>query len=254
MNEKEAGMDAIALPEFGIRPGVRMGRNPLEGYQRGLGLERGIAALDSDPHFRACFALAAGRTVVSPMKLKNLYLLVRNFLPQLPPGDIFEFGSYRGGSALFLAAAARDFLPNAKVYALDTFSGMPETDPDSDLHRRGDFRNTVYEEVIKARDDSGLHNIEFVKGLFEETAPALVANSSGIVLGHIDCDIKSAVVFSYKVCKRKMVVGGYYVFDDSVAASCLGATEAVEETVIQGDGLLSEQIFPHHVFRAGLPR
>jgi len=93
-----------------------------------------------------------------------------------------------------------------------------------------------------------------VKGLFEETAPALLAASPGVALSHIDCDIKSAVVFSYKACKPKMVTGGYYVFDDSVAPSCLGATEAVEEAVIQGDGLLSEQIYPHHVFRAGLPR
>jgi len=137
-------MNAIALPEFGLEPGVRMGRNMLEGYQRGMGLERGIPALDNDPHFRACFALAAGRTVVVAMKLKNLYLLVRNFLPLLPHGDIFEFGSYRGGSALFLVAAAHDFLPKARIYALDSFGGMPETDPNSDLHRRGEFRDTTY--------------------------------------------------------------------------------------------------------------
>lgn len=43
---------------------------------------------------------------------------------------------------------------------------------------------------------------------------------------------------------------GYYVFDDAVSSSCIGAAEAVEEVVIREDGLLSEQIYPHRVFRA----
>ena len=41
------------------------------------------------------------------------------------------------------------------------------------------------------------------------------------------------------------------VFDDATAASCLGATEVVEELVIRRDGRHCEQIYPHFVFRAG---
>jgi hypothetical protein len=49
-----------------------------------------------------------------------------------------------------------------------------------------------------------------------------------------------------------MVPGGYLVFDDATVSSCLGATEAVEQILIRRDGLSSEQIFPHFVFRSGL--
>ena len=49
-----------------------------------------------------------------------------------------------------------------------------------------------------------------------------------------------------------MVPGGYLVFDDATVSSCIGATEAVESLVVRRDGLNSEQIFPHFVFRAGL--
>jgi hypothetical protein len=47
-----------------------------------------------------------------------------------------------------------------------------------------------------------------------------------------------------------MVPGGYMVFDDATVSSCLGATEAVESLLIRRDGLSSEQIWPHFVFRA----
>jgi hypothetical protein len=46
-----------------------------------------------------------------------------------------------------------------------------------------------------------------------------------------------------------MVEGGYIVFDDALYSSCIGATEVVEETVIRRDGLNSEQVYPHMVFR-----
>jgi len=52
-----------------------------------------------------------------------------------------------------------------------------------------------------------------------------------------------------------MVPGGYIVFDDATTSSCIGATAVVEDDVIRRDGLNSEQIFPHFVFRAhGFPR
>ena len=40
------------------------------------------------------------------------------------------------------------------------------------------------------------------------------------------------------------------VFDDATTPTCIGATEAVEDLVVRRDGLSSEQIYPHYVFRA----
>jgi len=54
-------------------------------------------------------------------------LLVKFYLPRLPFGHIIEYGSYRGGSAFFMAAIAAKYLPRTQVYALDTFAGMPQT-------------------------------------------------------------------------------------------------------------------------------
>jgi hypothetical protein len=78
----------------------------------------------------------------------------------------------------------------------------------------------------------------------------VLAEARRIALAHVDCDIYDAVKYSYQVSKPYMVPMGYVVFDDATASSCIGATEAVEDTVIRQDGLFSEQVFPHHVFRA----
>jgi hypothetical protein len=179
----------------------------------------------------------------------NLFLLITRFLPSLPFGHIIEYGSYRGGSAFFFGILARKYLPGVRVFALDTFEGMPETDGTVDAHRPGDFAGTSDKEVVSARDQLGLDNVEIVKGLFEHTAPRMLEQAKPIALAHIDCDIYEAVKYSYRISKPYMVPMGYYVFDDATSASCIGATEAVEEAVVQNDGLLSEQVFPHHVFR-----
>jgi len=181
----------------------------------------------------------------------NLFLLIKLYLSKLPPGHIVEFGAYRGGNALFMAMLAKRVLPGVHVYAFDTFAGMPPTDAKVDLHGRGDFSDVDLPELVEYARSARLGNIHFVQGLFEKTCPGTLAEIRNIALCHIDCDILSAVSYSYYATKPHMVKGGYWVFDDPLACDCLGATEAVEE-IIQRDRLFSEQIYPHWVFRSGL--
>ena len=249
-------MTTSYLPAMGHVPDtIRKGRNVYEGYQRGWGLEFGNLRRDvaADKDYVNAFRYASGRSVAAIDRLMNLFLLVKFYLPKLPFGHIIEYGSYRGGSAFFMAALASKFLPGARVYALDTYAGMPQTDTSVDAHRAGDFATTNLDEILRAKDKFRLTNIEFIKGVFSDTAPDVLSEAKKITLAHIDCDIREAVGYAYEVSRPFMVPMGYLVFDDSTASSCIGATEAVEELVIHRDGLLSEQIFPHHVFRAPLP-
>jgi hypothetical protein len=105
--------------------GLRHGRSPRDGYVRGWGLEFGglASAVLADPLYRECYDLAEGRTIQATACRMNLYLLVRYYLPRLGSGAIVEFGSYRGGSAIFLAALCQRLGLDIKVYGLDTFAG-----------------------------------------------------------------------------------------------------------------------------------
>ena len=244
------------LPEPSVENTVRKGRNLYEGYQRGIGLGFSNlgARIAGDPDFRQARALAGGRTIVGEANLANIFLLMKFFLPRLPFGHIVEFGSYKGGSAIFMASLADKFLPGVHVIGLDTFVGMPATDRAVDVHQPGGFADVDLTELCEYVDAIGLVNLTFVQGYFEQTAIAALEQQGSVALCHIDCDIRSAVEYAYDTTRPHMVPGGYWVFDDPFIADCAGAAEAVEDLLIRRDGLNSEQLYPHYVFREPFER
>ena len=218
---------------------------------RGCGLQFGnIAKLcASDPLFGHAHGLTRSRSAVTDLNLINLFVLIKFYLPQLPPGHIVEFGSFRGGSAIFMAIVAQEVSPGTKVFAFDSFVGMPATDAKRDVHKAGDFDSASVEEIRLFAESAGVHNLELIKGFFHETIPTALPSIGPVRLSHIDCDLFDAVGASYEGSKASMVPGGYIVFDDPLVSSCLGAFEAIESLVIRRDGLHAEQVYPHLVYR-----
>ena len=246
-----AKSEANYLPRIPVDPGVRKGRNVREGYQRAIGLKHGDVAkrVQADPLFIEALALAKGRSLVPLPKLMNIFLLLKLFLPKIPFGDIIEFGSFRAGCAMFMGRICSAINPSIKIYALDTFEGMPESDPSLDTFKRNSFSNVDFAEVQSALHSSGLRNVHLVRGLFQDTAVGTLENSSRIALVHVDCDNYAPVCYAYETVLPHLVPGAYIVFDDATEPGCTGATEAVEALVIRRDGKHSEQIYPHWVFR-----
>ncbi len=246
------GWDLSPLPDLGISPGVRGGRSPRDGYQRGWGLQFGgvKAIVEAEPLYRHALDNIGLPTWVSPEKRANIYLIATRFLPKLASQTIIEFGTYKGGNALFMALVMREIAPEAKVYALDTFAGMPKVDKSIDAHSAGDFHDTSLEDLNRRIDELGLTNIVPVKGLFQDTFETLPPTTS-FGLAHIDADIYSAVKYAQDVVWPRMTAGGYVVYDDADVSSCIGATQAVEEMIME-KRIYCEQIWPHFVYRAGL--
>lgn len=244
------------LPEFpSLGPGLRLGRSVRDGYVRGWGIQFGQLRdqVRRDPLYQTAAQFSRGRSVVSEDNRINLFLICRFFLPRIRRGAIVEFGSYKGGNALFMAAVAAAVCPGVRVYALDTYAGIPDADPSVDAHSAGDFHDVDLDELRRFARASGIDNVEFVQGRFEDTAAALLVAAGPVALAHIDSDTYGSVAFAYDAVRDHMVPGGYLVFDDATVSSCLGATEAVESLVIQRDRRHSEQIWPHYVFRSAFP-
>lgn len=246
----------LKLNRFEDAPTRLRGRNIRAGYQRGWGLQFGdlVGKVHQDRLYAKAVKLARNRTVVAEQNRMNLYLIIRFGFEGLTPGHIVEFGAYRGGNALFMAAVCKELYPEMKVYAFDTFEGMPVTDSSRDAHRAGDFKDAGHDELVGVIEKEKLDNLVLVRGLFEDTAPDALKGIGNVRLNHIDCDIYSAVKYSYDVTRDHMVDGGYWVFDDSLYSSCIGAMEAVEETLIQRDGRFAEQVYPHLVYRNWDPK
>jgi hypothetical protein len=240
------------LPEVPIANIQSRGRNLHDGYRRGVGLQFGSVSekILRDADFQEARDLAGRRTILGEANLCNLFLIIKFYLPHLPSGQIVEFGSYRGGSAIFMAALARKFLPGCRVFGFDTFSGMPPTDQRVDYHRMGSFADVDLSELRYYIDKISLaENLEYIQGDFADTVAPTLRNVGSISLAHIDCDIRSAIECAYDAAKPYMVSGGYWILDDPMVSDCLGAAEAMEDLLIRRDGLNSEQVYPHYVFR-----
>ena len=166
-----------------VDDGPRKGRIPREGYIRSCGLCVGnlTSLCSQDPEYRAARIVSDGRGGIDEHKLMNIFMLMTFFMSNTK-GHIVEFGCYKGGSALFMAKLAARFMPETRVYAFDTFAGMPETDKAVDLHKAGDFSDVSVESVRELAQSAGLTNIEFIPGQFEDTAPDALARIGKIAL------------------------------------------------------------------------
>jgi hypothetical protein len=238
----------------------RKGRDVYNGYIRGCGLKYGNLKdlCFADPVFTEAYEAATApspngkpRTVVSPLNLINIFTILKlSLAPGQTPGHIVEFGALRGGSAIFMAFAAKTLLPDTQVISFDTFAGFPDTNAEIDVYREGSFEKVDLDELRGHTASLGLNNLTFIEGRFEDTLPGALKEIGRVCLAHIDCDVYDAVVYSYEQVKPYLDEDAYLIFDDPLVPSCIGAFEAVEEYLIRRDGLHAEQVFPHMVFRS----
>jgi O-methyltransferase len=177
--------------------------------------------------FPAVFARTTARTLVSPDRCYILYSLARQALSL--NGEFWECGVYKGGTAAMLAEiiarlgpAAR--VPKHRLRLFDTFSGMPETDPARDEHRRGDFADTSLGDVqsFVGHDDF----VTWHEGLIPTTFKAL--ERSQVAFAHIDVDIYQSVIDCCDFIFPRLAFGGFMVFDDYGFPTCPGARSAVD--------------------------
>lgn len=250
-------MDADSVPPEAKPPRdvVRHGRNVFEGYKRGsVACKRDrIHWVLNDPLYKKAHAIGGDRALTFLPKRANIFLILKDYLGALPKGDIVEFGTFRGGLAMMMASVCQELHPDLTVHALDTFEGLPDIDPSIDRLGRGAFSEGVdYDEIVEYAGRHGLTNLNFVRGLFQDTAEGVLREAKRVSLVHIDCDIRSAVEYAYDVVQPYLVDGAYIIFDDANHWGFIGATEVVEDIVIRRDDKRSEQVDPHFVFRHNL--
>jgi len=160
-------------------------------------------------------------SLVSPDRLWTLRSLAKQ--ARSVPGDFWECGVYKGGTAMLLESIVRCAVDKA-LYLFDTFAGMPETDPKRDHHRRGDFADTSLE-AVSGRVGQGPH-VHYRPGLIPETFIGL--EGQRVAFAHVDVDIFSSVTECCRFIYPRLSPGGVMVFDDYGFRTCPGARQAVD--------------------------
>jgi len=173
--------------------------------------------------FAGVYEKARVVSLVSADRCWVLYTLARQAMKL--PGDIWETGVYRGGTAVLLREVIAQSGIARSMRLFDTFEGMPETDPTRDLHNRGDFSDTSLESVRAVIGSEPW--IFYHKGYIPATFLGLEAEK--IALAHIDVDIYRSILDSCEFIYPRLLHGGFMIFDDYGFASCPGARQAVDE-------------------------
>jgi O-methyltransferase len=169
------------------------------------------------------FAPTRGKTLVSDDRLYVLATLLRQALAT-SDGDVAECGVYQGGTARLLGGVLVDNGASSLLWLCDTFTGMPDTEPGVDVHRRGDFSDTSLEAV--RRYLAAYENVRYVPGLIPESLVSLAERRFCFV--HIDLDIRAAVLDASRFFYERVTPGGFLVYDDYGFASTPGARQAVD--------------------------
>jgi O-methyltransferase len=174
--------------------------------------------------FARYLELARPYSLVTPDRLYILYSLAQNAVHL--QGDFWECGVYRGGTArMFAEFLVRNGRPGVKLHLFDTFEGMPETDPQFDLHKRGDFSDTSLAAVKEAVGNRGC--VDFHPGWVPDTFQDMP--NERIALAHVDVDIYQSVLDCCEFIYPRLEAGGAIIFDDYGFPSCPGARKAVDE-------------------------
>jgi O-methyltransferase len=179
---------------------------------------------DDDVIFQNIMKLVEGHTLVDIVRCYMLY----QFSLQTSElyGEVAEIGVYKGGTAMLLAKTFER--SGKKIHLFDTFSGMPDTNREKDLHKQGDFSDTSLAAVNAYLCKCS--NLHFHSGYFPDTASWI--GNQAFAMVHVDVDIYQSVMDCMKIFYPRLVAGGVMVIDDYGFVTCPGAKQAVDEFFI----------------------
>jgi predicted O-methyltransferase YrrM len=176
------------------------------------------------------FSEIAGRIISdrrTTMNYDRLYTLWQAVTAASPDAPIIEIGSWRGGSARFMAETllAHDRTP--RLYLCDTFAGHAETDAEIDTshHESGKFEDTSAEAV--AQYLAGYPAVELVVGDIAQTSGGLPDEAYALV--HLDVDVYPTTAYCLRHFAPRLAPGALMVIDDYATRTCPGVKQAADE-------------------------
>ena len=155
-------------------------------------------------------------TMLGTRQLDNVQQCIVDVLASNVPGDLMEAGVWRGGMAIFMRAVLMAYqIADRKVWAADSFAGLPEIERSKDTFawQKGDMAVSL--ETVKnnfARYGLLDEQVVFLKGFFSETLPTAPIQQLAIL--RVDGDLYSSTLDVLQNLYSKLSPGGYAVFDD----------------------------------------
>jgi O-methyltransferase len=165
-------------------------------------------------------------TLLSLSGLNHIQYCIESTLEKSIPGDFIETGVWRGGACILAAAMYREAGSDRKVYAADSFEGLPAPDAEAypedegDRHYLDERLKVSLEDVERefARFDCLTENVVFVKGWFRDTLHTI--NNDAFSIIRLDGDMYESTMNALEALYPKLSRGGYCIIDDYFHKGC----------------------------------
>jgi O-methyltransferase len=160
-------------------------------------------------------------TMVGILRLENVRELGQRAIDLAIPGDFIETGVWRGGCCILMRGIlAVNAIKDRRVYAIDSFAGLPPPKPDLfpldeglNLHLYAELAVSLEQvQANFARYDLLDEQVIFVKGLFQETLPSLDAGPFALI--RLDGDLYESTYVTLENLYPKLSPGGFIIIDD----------------------------------------
>ena len=164
---------------------------------------------------------AIAHTMIGVQRLENVRELAQRVLETGIPGDFIEAGVWRGGCCILMRGTLKaNGIIDRKVYVVDSFEGLPPPKPlefpqdeGLNLHLHPELAVSL-EQVRTNFSRYGLldDQVVFVKGLFQDTLPALDAGPFALI--RLDGDLYESTYVALDSLYPKLSPGGFIIIDD----------------------------------------
>jgi len=160
------------------------------------------------------------------------------------PGDIVEFGCWKGSNLLFMAKVMSLLQPNSikQVYGFDSFEGLQTfTDEDGENARvKNQDRYKGDEDVIRRclKTYEMESWVSLIIGNALDTIDVFEAENEHVMLSlsYIDFDLYAPSLKALEFSHRNLSIGGYIVLDDALISEWKGESKALKEFLANHEG------------------
>ncbi|HKJ36332.1 MAG TPA: TylF/MycF/NovP-related O-methyltransferase [Solirubrobacterales bacterium] len=176
------------------------------------------------------------QTMIGVRRLRNIRACTQTVLADGIPGDLIEAGCWRGGGSILMRAVLEAHGPGGrKVFAADSFQGVPAPNEDAYPADAGDLNHTAPELAVpveEVRANFGRYGllddrVEFLEGWFKDTLPAVRDRNWAVV--RLDGDLYESTMDGLENLYPGLSIGGFLIIDDYGWDNCRQAVSDYRE-------------------------
>lgn len=169
-------------------------------------------------------------SMIGNVRMRNLRYACETVLLDGVRGDFIETGVWRGGACIMMRGILEAYGdPTRRVFVADSFTGLPQPDPDAYPADAGDVHHTFPQLRVSRADVEnnfrrfGLldERVVFLEGWFKDTLPNTAINQLAVL--RLDGDMYQSTMEALEALYHRVSYAGFVIVDDYSLPPCAEA-------------------------------